>query len=240
MTSIFPQGERRTDNIASAHGWKVGLRGCAGRVARAGIGSSGARWEKGAAGPRGRVSRAGIGSSGEDARTPPVVMCGEVADLEIEGKGEGGWPAAPRILKRREVAAAPIQRACSPIPWLQPLLQSICLFFLFSNQSGRIPSTSSPSKSSWLFFRLPASTPSRSCTGSSSSPLLSLCSVDFAYASARLLARLLVLGIGALLCWYLREFVVCACPPDACALLCFCFCMCVCCLLLGLCGWPFV
>ena len=47
---------------------------------------------------------------------------------------------------------------CSPIPWLQPLLQSICLFFLFSNQSGRIPSTPSPSKSSWLFFRLPAST----------------------------------------------------------------------------------
>ena len=127
-------------------------------------------------------------------------VSGEVADLEIEGKGEGGWPAAPRILKRREVAAAPIQRACSPIPWLQPLLQSICLFFLFSNQSGRIPSTPSPSKSSWLFFRLPASTPSRSCTGSSSSPLLSLCSVDFAYASARLLARLLVLGIGALLC----------------------------------------
>jgi len=127
-------------------------------------------------------------------------VSGEVADLEIEGKGEGGWPAAPRILKRRRVAAAPIQRACSPIPWLQPLLQSICLFFLFSNQSGRIPSTPSPSKSSWLFFRLPASTPSRSCTGSSSSPLLSLCSVDFAYASARLLARLLVLGIGALLC----------------------------------------
>ena len=85
-------------------------------------------------------------------------VSGEVADLEIEGKGEGGWPAAPRILKRREVAAAPIQRACSPIPWLQPLLQSICLFFLFSNQSGRIPSTPSPSKSSWLFFRLPAST----------------------------------------------------------------------------------
>jgi hypothetical protein len=102
-----------------------------------------------------------------------------------EGKREGGGPAAPRILSGG--ALLRFSRACSPIPWLQPLLlQTICIFFLFSNQSGRKPSTPSPSRSSWFFFRLPASTPSRSCispdTGSSSSPLLSLCSVAFAHA----------------------------------------------------------
>ena len=113
----------------------MGLRGCAGRVARAGIGSSGARWEKGAAGPRGRVSRAGIGSSGADARTPPVVMCGEVADLEIRGKRRGrvaGGTSNPQAATGRGCSnpacllSNPMAPAPSPIDLpLLPLLQPI-------------------------------------------------------------------------------------------------------------------
>jgi len=62
---------------------------------------------------------------------------------------------------------------------LQPLLQSICIFFLFPNQSGRTPSTPLPT-SSWFFFRLSAGTPpavQHTDTGSFSFPILSLCQV---------------------------------------------------------------
>jgi len=167
-----------------------------------------ARVKRGAAGPRGNRQRRraweGFArgnqqrrAQGPRAYTSRRDVSGEVADL-------GGQREKERAGGRRHLeSSAATRRGCSnpacllSNPMLQPLLQSICIFFLFSNQSGRIPSTPSPSKSSWLFFRLPASTPSRSCTGSSSSPLLSLCLVAL---SARLLAGLLVLGIGALLC----------------------------------------
>ena len=81
----------------------------------------GNRQQRRALGKRGRgAAREGFARGNRQQRrgrayTSRRDVSGEVADLEIEGKGEGGWPAAPRILKRRRVAAAPIQRACSAL-----------------------------------------------------------------------------------------------------------------------------
>ena len=125
-----------------------------------------------------------------------------------EGNREGG---------RTPVLQSSPAALCSPIPWFQPLLlQSICMFYLFSNQSGRIPSTPAP-RSSWFFSGVPTSAslspplPGAASQGhrylclSSSLPLHSC----FCLWSECKAAHLLIFGISALLC--------CPCAPCMCS-----------------------
>jgi len=66
----------------------------------------------------------------------------------IDGERERQRVAGRRHLKCL-VAHCSDPAVCSPIPWLRPLLQSICTFFLFNDQSWWTPSTP-PSRSFWF------------------------------------------------------------------------------------------